>query len=231
MKIEMNKKVKSIIAVYAILLFVYAVLFVAIPFNKNTASWLSFAFTVVAIMSSLFICGFAFFKKQTLVSKIYGFPIFKLGILYASVQFIAGIIICVISAFVPVWSWIPVVIFVLLSGIVAIGIIAADNSRDFIEETDENTKNETLFIKSLTVDAEVLISQAENDVIKAECERVFEAIRYSDPVSKEELSSCESEIEEKFSEFTKATKENSPEEVKKLADEVILFVEKINKKC
>ena len=38
MKIEMNKKVKSIIAVYAILLFVYAVLFVAIPL-PGTGAW------------------------------------------------------------------------------------------------------------------------------------------------------------------------------------------------
>ncbi len=68
--------------------------FLIIPFNKNAASWISFVFTIISIISSLLVCGCAFKAKETLVSKIYGFPIFRVGVVYALVQLVVGIVIC-----------------------------------------------------------------------------------------------------------------------------------------
>ena len=72
MNMKLGKKSKSVIAIYAILLVVYIVAFLIIPFNKIAASWISFAFTIIAIAGSLLIFNFAFNAKETLVSKIYG---------------------------------------------------------------------------------------------------------------------------------------------------------------
>ena len=47
---NMNKKNKSIIAVYGILAFIYLIAFITIPFPKNAASWISF----VGILCAMF---------------------------------------------------------------------------------------------------------------------------------------------------------------------------------
>ena len=139
----LDKKSKSAIAVYAIALFVYIIAFIIIPFNKTASSWITFIFTIIAIASSLFVCKIAFSSEEKLVSKIYGFPIFRVGILYALAQLIIGIIICVINAFVTVPYWIALLISVILLGAAAIGIIITDNTRDMVEELDENVKSDT----------------------------------------------------------------------------------------
>jgi len=166
---KFDKKSKSVIAVHAIFLFVYIISFLIIPFKKIAASWLSFVFTIVAIVGSLFIFKLAFSTKETIVSKIYGYPIFRIGLIHALTQLALGIIICVISAFVAVPYWISLIISVILLGATGIGVIVTENSRDFVEKVDQTTRISTSFIDSLVIDAESLMARARSDIAIAKC--------------------------------------------------------------
>ena len=97
---NMNKKNKSIIAVYGTLAFIYLIAFVIIPFPKNAASWISFVFTLVSFVLSLGASLYIFGKDDEMTSKFYGFPIFKIAYMYPLVQFVVSVIICIIAAFV-----------------------------------------------------------------------------------------------------------------------------------
>ena len=44
MNMKLGKKSKSVIAIYAIILAVYVLAFLIVPFNKIAASWISFIF-------------------------------------------------------------------------------------------------------------------------------------------------------------------------------------------
>ena len=63
---NMNKKNKSTIAVYAIIAILYLVAFVTIPFTKNIASWISFAFTLVSFVFGLGVTLYVFGKDDEL---------------------------------------------------------------------------------------------------------------------------------------------------------------------
>lgn len=128
MNVKLDRKAKSTIAVYAIILLVYVLAFLIVPFNKCAASWISFAFTIIALASSLLVFGIAFKANETLVSKIYGFPIFRIGTIYAIVQLLIGIIICAIGAFLFVPYWIALILSMILLGATAIGVIITDNT-------------------------------------------------------------------------------------------------------
>lgn len=128
---NLGKKSKSVIAIYAIILVVYIIGFLIIPFNKVAASWISFAFTIIAIAASLFVFNQAFNSKETLVSKIYGYPIFRVGAVYALAQLAIGIVICTIGAFVAVPYWVALLLSIIMLGAAAIGVIITDNTRDF----------------------------------------------------------------------------------------------------
>ena len=67
-------------------------------------------------------------------------------------------------------------------------ILKAAAAAEIVEEIDEKVKAKTAFIKTLTVDANTLCSRAKSEPVKTACKKVFEAVRYSDPMSADALS-------------------------------------------
>ena len=199
MKIELNKKAKSAIAVFAIIAFVYAFCFIIIPFPKNSASWISFVFTLISVIAGLGIFTYAFKNGDSLVSKIYGFPIFRIGYLYIAAQFIVGVLICLVAAFVAVPYWIALVLSVILLSLAAIGVIATDNTRDIIEEIEEETERVTKATKIFNLDIQAIVDLCTEESVKKELVKLAEAIKYSDPVSSEATEDAENTLLEEIS--------------------------------
>ena len=110
-------------------------------------------------------------------------------------------------------------------------VVKATAAIDEIERIDTKVKTQTFFIKSLTVDVDTLMAQAKSEDIKAECRKVYEVIRYSDPMSNDALASVESQITVKFAELSDAVKEDNAEKVAEIANEVIILIGDRNKKC
>ena len=78
-------------------------------------------------------------------------------------------------------------------------------------------------------DAESLKGYAADDNAKQACEKVYEAVRYSDPVSNPLLSGIESEISVKFSAFSDSVK-NSADNSRQLAEELCRLISERNAK-
>jgi tellurite resistance protein len=100
-----------------------------------------------------------------------------------------------------------------------------------VQKIDEKVKIQTSFIRSLTVDAEILISKAKGESTKAECKKVYEAIRYSDPMSNSALASIESEITIKFAKLSETIADDHVEAASALANEILVLISDRNKKC
>ena len=127
-------------------------------------------------------------------------------------------------------AWIAAIVCAAVFGFGAISVIKAKAAADIVSDTDDKIKTQTLFIKSLTVDAEGLISRAKSEAVKAECKKVYEAIRYSDPMSSDALTGIESQITLKFNEFSNAVTSGT-DNIETLANEVVILVGDRNKKC
>lgn len=194
MSMKLDKKSKSIIAIYAIILVVYMLTFLVIPFNKIAASWISFAFTIIAIVSSLFVFNVAFNTKETIVSKIYGYPIFRVGAVYALSQLVLGIIICAIAAFAAVPYWVALLLSIILLGAAAIGVIATDNTRDLVEHVDEVTAADTENATHFQINIAGIVDRCEDSALKEELQKLNEAFRFSDPVSNLHTKESEEKI-------------------------------------
>lgn len=227
----LDKKSKSAIAVYAIALFVYIIAFIIIPFNKTASSWITFIFTIIAIASSLFVCKIAFNSEEKIVSKIYGFPIFRVGIFYALAQLIIGIVICVISAFVTVPYWIALLISVILLGAAAIGIIITDNTRDMVEELDENIKSDTQNITYFKIDISGIVDSCDSTDLKSELEKLNELIRFSDPVTGEATKDIEDSIKEMLADLKTSVIKDDANNIKLLIKKITNAVKDRNRIC
>lgn len=195
---NMNKKNKSIIAVYGILSLIYLIAFVIIPFPKNAASWISFVFTLVSFVLSLGVSLYVFGKDDEMTSKFYGFPIFKIAYMYPVVQFAVGVIICLIAVFVAVPYWIALILSLVILGASAIGVIATDNARDIIEENEAEVERVTKATKMFNLNISSVLDLCTEPSVKKELEKLAESFRFSDPVSSDATEEIESTIMEKL---------------------------------
>jgi DNA polymerase III delta prime subunit len=131
-------------------------------------------------------------------------------------------------SFIPVWLGIVVCIIVL--AITAVAIINASVVSDVVSKVDVNIKTKSHFIRQLTADAQALMVKSTTADTQQITKKVYEVIRYSDPVSNEALDHIEAQIMVNFKEFQNAILKNLPNAML-LGEDLIILIEERNIKC
>lgn len=227
----MKKTFKSYFAIWAILLVLFNIIaFVSVGWTgieKYTPSfWIGYIFITIAFIGQL-VCAKTAFNAKNLQKLFYNIPLISLSRTGLIVSFVIGGLCMLIS---PLPYWVGVIACAIVLAVVAIAVIKASVAADAVSSIDDKIKLQTFFIKSLTVDAEGLVSRAQTEEIKSECKKVYEAVRYSDPMSNNALVGIESQITLKFDEFSNAVITEA-DNIEKLANEVIVLIGDRNKKC
>lgn len=213
-----NKKLLSTVAVFALLLVVFVVLTTVIPFEKNTSSWISFVFGIVSIIGSCVISVYAFSKDGSVKSKLYGFPIFKIGMAYLAVQLLICVVMFVLGAIWDVPAWVSVILGVIVLALCLVGVLLTDNAVDIIEELDTKTEVQTKAMRTFKVSVESVKAFCQNQEIRDMLENLEEAFRYSDPVSSEHTQPLEEKIQAEIANLTTLVSENSENTVDKIKE-------------
>lgn len=226
-----NKKTMSVLAAYSIVLVLYIFAYLIIPLPKTAASWVAFGFTVVAIAASLAVCVVAFRRGTTYISRIYGFPIFKVGLLYALSQFAFGAVVCVLGAFVSIPTWIVWLISGFLLGAGMLGVIAADNTRDIVEELEKKQSFETKNAVYFQISIADIIDRCEDMTAKRELQKVEEILCYSDPVSSKETEESEEKIRSLIAELQALLPNGSSEDILNLSKNLTNAIRHRNRIC
>ncbi len=228
----MKKGIKFYSLCWAIVFIVFNVITFAVPItvnvNKFTPSfWIGYAFITIMFIAQL-ICSILFFKQDSKEKRFLNIPVISLSYTALLVSIIVGAVAMVVPV-IP--YWVGIILDILIVAFYAVAIISSKAAADTIENIDNKIKTQTFFIKSLTVDAESLLNQSKSDETKAIAKKVYEAIRYSDPMSNGALSSVESQITIKFNEFSNAVIEDNKLLADTLGNELIILVNDRNKKC
>lgn len=173
-----------------IIFILITVVSLAIPTSKNAAFWIAYIFTVVALAAQIVLWKRTFGHKE-LKSKFLGFPIVHIGIVYLIAQ-IAVLFVFVFAEKLPAWS--ALVTCTVIAAMAAIFMIAADVGRTEIEKVEQKVQGKVFYIKNLQVDIEILASAEKDAKTKKALEQLAEKIRFSDPISNEQLASLEEKI-------------------------------------
>lgn len=208
--------------ILGILFLLVCIIAFVVPTVKNTAFWVAYAFTTIAFVAQIGIWKIALGKEDTLKSKFLGFPVVHVGIVYLIIQILAFAIF-MFAPTLPTWSAIVVCSFI--AGISAVCMIAIDTGRGEIERVEVKVQRKVFYIKSLQVDVEMLADAEQDTDTKKALEQLAEKIRFSDPMSSEQLSSLESSIASKVEVLKTAA--NRMELISELNS---LLIER-NKKC
>lgn len=230
--VTMKKRFNLYIIAWAVLLALFNVIaFVSVGWagqEKYTSSfWIGYVFITVMFVGQL-ICSYMAFKADSAKKLFYNISLIRTSYIGLIVSFVVGGLCMLIS---PLPYWVGAIVCAIVLVVNVLSVIKATASIDEIERIDTKVNTQTFFIKSLTVDADTLTASAKSEAIKAECRKVYEAIRYSDPMSNEALSSVEMEITVQFTALTEAVKANNEDSVKELANEICILVGDRNKKC
>lgn len=229
----MKKNFKFYIIIWAILLAIYNLMvFLVKPvipgyvINYDVRFWISWSVIIVTYIGQLFCSKVAFDSKNN--EKLFlNIPLITQSYTALVVATIAGTVLMLIP---DCPAWIAAIVCVAVLGLSVISVIKAKVAADIVSEIDDKVKAQTSFIKTLTIDAESLMSRAQNEAAKTATKKVYEAVRYSDPMSNDGLSGIESEISIKFNQFAGAVAANS-DDVSSIADEIIVLIIDRNKRC
>lgn len=222
----MKKTFKSYIGVWAICLVLFNVIAFVVPNELKSNFWVGYIFITLAFVGQLF-CASISFKSENAQKFFYNFPLISISFVGTLIMLIIGGLTMAISA-VPVW--VGIVFCLVVLAFTAIAIINASVTSETVSNIDSKIKAQTLFIKILVADATTLMSKTQTTQAKEITKKVYEKIRYSDPVSNDALSSIESQITIKFKAFESAIIENSQNAIS-LGEELIILIDDRNTKC
>ena len=229
----MNKNFKYYASIWAILLVIFNIATFVSPneaagMNKfGGAFWVGYIFITLAFIGQLAVSYFAF-NAKTMQKFFYKIPLIRISWIGLVLTLVFGVL-CMVIPNLP--NWIGIIACFAVLGFNAISLAKANIAADIVSETDDKVKVQTSFIKTLIVDAESLMSRAQNEAVKAECKKVYEAVRYSDPMSDTALASIESEITITFAKLSEAVVDDNFETVSEFTSEIIILLGDRNKKC
>ena len=229
----MKKSIGVYSIIWAICLAVFNVIVFVTPneiagVSKFSGSfWVGYIFITIAFLGQL-ACAFVAFKAENLKKFFYNIPL--LSISYGGL--VTMLVVGSIFMAIPVLAeWIAIIVCVIILAFNAIAIIKATAAADIVSGIDEKIKTQTFFIKSLSVDAQSLMTSAKSEELRAEAKKVYEAIRYSDPMANPALSDLDAQIEKQFNAFSDTVKADDAELAKETANALVEMVERRNQKC
>ena len=188
--------------ILGILFVLVSVIAFAVPSAKNAVFWISYAFTLIAFAAQIIIWKSTLGRAESLKSKFLGFPIVHIGIVYLIVQIIALAVFLLIPTL-PIWS--AATACAVVAGVSAVCIIASDVGRSEIERVSAKVQEKAFFIKQSRTEIE-LLADAETDIAtKSALTQLAKKIRYSDPMSDEQIVNIENQIAVKIAELKFAT--------------------------
>ncbi len=217
----MNKNIGFYAAIWAVILVLYNVIvFLVRPVLPlvseayDAGFWVAWAVTIAAFICNL-ICAYITLHGDNLEKTFYRIPLVRMS--YTCL--ISMLVVSGVLMLIPVCPvWISAIVCAVIFLIQVISIVKSGWLIKTVEATEQKVEARTSFIRDITADAEKLISSAQTDEARALCRKVYEALRYSDPMSSDELTEIESEIRQKFEVFSKKIDADEDEEANANAD-------------
>ena len=226
---DLGKGLIRIVIVAAAVLLVYLMLALLIPFAKTAAYWVAFVFGLIAIAAQTAIMKRAFFDGKSIISKLYGFPIARLGIIYLTAQMVITFLSMALSQWVPIW------LEILLCGVLlcftAVGLVAADTVRDEIEIRDTTLKKEIGMMQGLISQSAQLVGLCEDTETKKAVQKLADSFRYSDPMTAPPLEEMENALKIRLDDLQKAILDGEQERALSICRQTANSLAERNRLC
>lgn len=216
-----------LLAAFLAVVFLAKPLFPGFRIAYDGRFWIALACVLIAFIGNLF-CARLALQEENKQKLFYKLPLLTVSRSALGTTLVLGAVLMLIP---DCPAWITAIVCVLLLAFQAIALVKASWTADEVTRIDEKVKTQTSFIRNLTVEAQGLVSRAKSEAVRKECQKVYEAVRYSDPMSNEELAAVEAEITAKMGELGTAVGANDEARVKEIAGELVVLARNRNQSC
>ncbi len=200
----------------------------------DTLFWIAYA-TITLIFIGQLACAYYVFASESLQHVFYSLPLLggslsaiRLNVLTLALLLIFGTVCLTV---IPIPEWVGIILCCVALASNILSVIKTSAGVNAIEQTDKRIKQSTLFIKMLTSDAESLKARAKGGEYAARVEKIYDAIRYSDPMSNEALAYIEGKISESFAALSDSVASCDSEGVERAAKSLLDDLAERNAKC
>lgn len=229
----MKKGFQRYAAAWAVLLILFNLICFVTPaewygFNKfGGAFWAGYVVITLAFIGQL-VCAQNAFRAENAKKFFYNLPLITVSYTGLILTLVLGGL-CMAIPNVP--NWLGALVGAVVLVFTAVAVIKASAAAEIVEGVDQKVAEKTAFLRMAVADAEVILATARSAEAKAECRKVYEALRYSDPMSADGLSEIEGRITVKLGELKAAVAADDAEKVKTAAEEVVSLIKERNAKC
>ncbi len=189
--------------------------------------WISYSFVNIVLIAFLFI-AIKFLKGEKADNKFLSIPLISTAYVGLIVVVIIGSIFMALPIL-PVW--LSAIICILVAGYFIIACVKAESAKNIVEKIEENVKQKTQFIKMAILDAESIYNRASIEDTKSTVKKVYEALKYSDPMSCSALEGIESEIAIMLRKLKDVVMKNEQNIVNDVVAELLILIRERNSKC
>lgn len=224
----MKKSFKIYCIIWSLCLFLFHLIVFIIPFTtiSDASFWIGYSFITIAFCGQL-ACTYYVMNMETR-KMFYGISLLVVSYVGLAAMLIVGIITMVIPAF-PNWLGIILCMSVFIFMIISVVLAGATGSA--LSDVDREIKLASFTIRSLTADADQLFKGSKTNMIRKETKKVYEAIRYSDPITHVTLVELNERIQRQFAAFEDAVNSEDSELASAIAAELLSLLSERNIKC
>ena len=214
-----NKKVAGIYAVvWVAVVALYNIIVFAIPEKINDVSrftgmfWAGYVLMMLLFVVQAVTTFLAFRKLGPGKSLLFRLPLLKTSIGSIVIIFPISVLFMI---FPNTPTWIGVILIAIIVFATVIMFARAALLPAVVEGVENKVRAASVFIRSNTAELEGLLGTSDKDAINKNIETVYEAFKYSDPISIDELTSLETNITEELIVFKDAIKDGNEEKIDK----------------
>lgn len=224
-----EKKNNAAYILFALAVVLYSAIVWLMPWEKTGNLILSYVSTLLVFGILLFVWKFAWADSKNAMSKFYGIPVIRVGLIYLGTQIGFSFVVMLLSKFIPVR--VVILINIIFMCLFLFGIITAKEIKTQIDNMETRQQVQTILIERLRVEAKYLYNTFRNSETEKHLHQIEEQLKYSDPVSSPELENEENALMLLLAQIKEVLQENNLDQFEKLANRFLTELSRRNDLC
>ncbi|MCI8425769.1 MAG: hypothetical protein HFJ72_08965 [Adlercreutzia sp.] len=208
---------------------VFTIVAFAVPFERNEGFWVAYLFGIVALAAQLYLFPSAFKGGGSAKSRVYGFPIARIGVFYLAVQLCISVVEMACSSIMPFWAILIVNAIVLVLALA--GCISTEAARSEVVKIEASSADSVSGMTDLRLTGQSLARTSSNGPFAAQTASIAEALRFSDPISSESTRPLENRISADLALLEGAIQSGDEARVNELAEAALRDIQQRNDIC
>lgn len=186
--------------------------------NKTGVFWISYAFVTAAFLAQVFVPVLSGTGKSERI-QVMGLSFVVINVFYLLAALIAGVVFMILRT-APVKT--AVIVQALVLGIYLVLTFFMFAGKEHIANVENDIAGTTALFRNLITKAEALYNEQTDFQIKSEMKKIYEALRYSYPVSKsKEALDFDNEIYRRLSALEQSLKNKGISDIQNEVKDII----------